>query len=370
MNILQVCTAFGCGGIGRHAVDLGLWLRRHDHVVYFAGSPGENMDVTRDNGYLPLEIEQVSSGNNIYVRVIHVIKSAIELRHFLKKNKIEIIHCHESAAAIVVGIATIGISTPILLTYHGSEPERIRGFSRVGKLTADQIITPSYRSAADLIGLGGLEKSKVRVIGLGVKNHPNVKAEKIISLRKKLLRNNAKHLIVVIARIEYQKGIDILIKVVKKLSQHRQDFQIVVVGDGSLLNKMKALSKSTQVDHLIQFIGFSDQPYTYLQASDLFLLTSRWEALPISIVEAFRAGLPVVAADTSGVEELVDSSVGGVVPIGNIERFTLTILRILDDDPLRAKMSTSALKRSAEDRFSPDYIHKIFEKNYESILGD
>ena len=56
---------------------------------------------------------------------------------------------------------------------------------------------------------------------------------------------------------------------------------------------MKVLSKKAEVDHLVEFVGYSNQPYLYLYASDLFLLTSRWEALPISIVEAFHTELPV-----------------------------------------------------------------------------
>lgn len=369
MKILQVCTEFGAGGIARHAIDLGHWMRLQNHVIYFAGTAGVNMDVTRDNEFFPLNIEQVSSGKGTIVRVVHALSCGLKLRNFLKKNRVELIHCHESAAAIVARIATIGMSTPILLTYHGSEPERIRGFARVGKFTSRQVITPSYRSATDLIDQGGLESSNVRVIGLGVKDAPSVDIAEVASLRKELLGKEGKLLVVVVARIAYQKGIDILIKVIEQLSQYRNDIRIAVVGDGVLWDEMRALSKSTGVDEFIEFVGYSENPHSYLHASDLFLLTSRWEALPISIVEAFRAGLPVVAADTSGVEELVDSSVGTVVGIGDIEAFTQAILTILEDENLRKTMSEKSLSRSKEDRFSPDHIHRIFEKNYADVLG-
>lgn len=369
MRILQVCTEFGPGGIARHAVDLGFWLRQQGHITFFAGTSGANMDATRDNDFVPMAIKQVSAGDNIFVRMLFALTCGIKLRKLLKKNKIELIHCHESAPAIVARLSTIGMNIPILLTYHGSEPARIRSFAQVGRFTAFQVITPSHRSASDLIEQGGLKKSKVRVIGLGVKSLPEVDSEEILRLRKKLLGNDGKRLVVVVARVAYQKGIDILIKVAERLIKHRQDIRIVVVGDGELFDEMNALSKSTGVDHFIQFVGHITEPHTYLRASDLFLLTSRWEALPISIVEAFRAGLPVVAADTSGVEELVDSTVGKVVPIGDIEAFTQAILRILGDESMRMKMADKALNRSKEDRFSPNYIHQIFEKKYAEILG-
>ena len=134
-----------------------------------------------------------------------------------------------------------------------------------------------------------------------------------------------------VARIAFQKGIDILINVVARIILHQQDIRIVVVGGGSLLDEMKAL--------------------------------------PISIVEAFRAGLPVIAADTSGVEELVDSSVGDVLPIGDVKAFAESVLRICGNNELRNKLAAEALNRSKEERFSPDYIHLIFENNYAKILG-
>ena len=114
------------------------------------------------------------------------------------------IHSYEvPAAAIVFYLASIGMNIPKILTYHGSEPERIQGFARVGRFTAQQVITPSHRSAGDLIELGGLQKSKVCVIGLGVKRPPPMDESATPELRKKLLGEHGKILIVMVARIDY-----------------------------------------------------------------------------------------------------------------------------------------------------------------------
>ena len=370
MRILQVCTKFGAGGIARHAVDLGLWLRRRGHTVYFAGATGESLDREREEQLFIVPITRVSSDSGKLVRIGHALSCAVKLRKFLKNHKVDLIHCHESAPAIVARLASIGMNIPILLTYHGSEPERVREFAQIGRFTARQVITPSHRSAADLINQGGLDKSKVRVIGLGIKKPPSIDDSIPAQLRKELLGKDGRLLVVVVARVTYQKGIDILIDVVERMQQQRQDIRVVVVGGGPLLNEMKALSKTRGIDGVLSFVGYSDQPHAYLRAADLFLLTSRWEALPISIVEAFQAGLPVIAADTSGVAELVDSSVGDVLAIGDAEAFSQSVLRVCGDDGLRRKLAEAALERSREDRFSPDHIHEIFEKNYAVIIAD
>jgi glycosyltransferase involved in cell wall biosynthesis len=369
MRIIQFCTKFGAGGIARHAVDLGLWLRTQGHEVVFAGAPGEVLDSEREKQFIPLSTDRVSGHAGMFRRVGSAWACSKELRNFLKDARVDLIHCHESAPAIVARLASRGMKIPVLLTYHGSEPERIRQFAMTGKFTAQQVITPSHRSASDLISRGGLPESKVRVIGLGIKTPPPADAAKVESLRRDLLGEHGKILVVVVARIAYQKGIDILVRVVRRINQRRQDIRVVVVGGGELRDDMEELSVASGTGHLIHFAGHIDEPRIYLDAADLFLLTSRWEALPISIVEAFRAGLPVVAADTSGVEELVDSSVGAVLPIGDEEAFAEAVLRICNDDQTRKDMSVAALERSREDRFSPDHIHRIFEMHYEQVLA-
>ncbi len=86
MQILQVCTKFGAGGIARHAIDLGQWLRQQGHSIYFAGAPGANMDKDRDDKFVPLGIDLVSSNSNTLVRVGHALACGIKLRKFLNKN--------------------------------------------------------------------------------------------------------------------------------------------------------------------------------------------------------------------------------------------------------------------------------------------
>ncbi len=101
MQILQVCTKFGVGGIARHAIDLGQWLRQQGHSIYFAGTSGENMDNNRDDKFIPLGIDRVSGDSNTLVRVGYALACGLQLRKFLNTNKVDLIHCHESAAAIV-----------------------------------------------------------------------------------------------------------------------------------------------------------------------------------------------------------------------------------------------------------------------------
>ena len=143
----------------------------------------------------------------------------------------------------------------------------------------------------------------------------------------------------------------------------------MVVGDGPQRDDAAAWATAAGISDKLTFVGHSDEAQAYLAASDIFFLPSRWESLPISIVEAFQRGLPVVAADTAGVEELVDESVGRLFQIGDVDAMVAALAELADDDALRARLSDAALRRSREDRFSPDHVHARFEQLYREALG-
>jgi hypothetical protein len=67
----------------------------------------------------------------------------------LKKNPVDVMHAHDSAPALVANLARRGLNIPLIVTYHGSEPERIASFGRIAR-GCDLTVTPSYRSAEDL----------------------------------------------------------------------------------------------------------------------------------------------------------------------------------------------------------------------------
>lgn len=372
MRILQICTAFYAGGIQRHMMELSESLRKKGHAIFLAGESGPWLDETTDLDYLPLNLLDVSTHLNddvsILSRIIQALKCSFKLRNYLRINRIELIHAHESAPAIVAKLASIGMGIPIIVTYHGSAPARIKSFGHICRLTAQLVITPSHRCATELNEQAGVPKEIIEVIGLGVQPPPAIETDRVNQHRKKLLGPESKLLVVIIARLDHQKGIDILIEVVQKVKAHRQDIRFVVIGDGPLRKEVREWATNAEVENFLHFDGESNEPYLYLKAADVFLLTSRWEALPITIAEAFQAGLPVVATDTGGVKELVDLSVGRVVPIGDVEALSASILEICSDDEQRQKMSKEAIKLSREKRFSIPHVHKIFERTYANIL--
>ena len=258
-------------------------------------------------------------------------------------------------------------AVPLAVTYHGSEPERIGQFGKIAR-QADLVITPSHRSADDLAEIGGVPREKLKVIGLGLKPAPVDPDDEIAALRKDLLGDGS-HVIVTIARLMHQKGIDILIDCVAQMKETHPGFRFVVAGDGPDEDALHRLAEDRGVSSHVTFVGRTERPHLHLRASDLFLLTSRWEALPFTIAEAFQTGTPSVATACSGVVELIDDAVGRVVPIGDIDAICGAVAEVLADEPARQAMATTALERSREDRFDPNWINSEFERTYRALAA-
>ena len=161
-----------------------------------------------------------------------------------------------------------------------------------------------------------------------------------------------------------------MIEVARRVLEERSDVVFAVAGGpGSDSDHVEQWAREAGVERHVRFLGVTREVALHLAASDIYLLTSRWEALPISIVEAFRAGLPVIATDCGGVKELVSPSVGRLCPVEDAEAITAAVLELADDPALRAHLGDAARTLSTAARFSPEAVYSEFEGVYEDVLS-
>ena len=191
------------------------------------------------------------------------------------------------------------------------------------------------------------------MIGLGIEPRPQVDEATRQRVRARHLGSEGRRLVVTVARLAHQKGIDVLVEVVRRIAARRGDVRFIVVGYGPLRNDVERWIAHAGVERFLTLVGYDERPQEHLAAADLFVLPSRWEGLPVTIVEAFREGLPVVATDAGGVREFVDETVGRVVAIGDVDALADCIDAICTDDALRSRLAANARLRGGERRFSP-----------------
>ncbi len=366
---MQVATNFKQGGIQRHIQDLSSHLREKGHHVTLAGAPNVWGNKESDPNFVELALDQVAAtGRSRLGRVRAIFECATRLRSVLREREIDLVHCHETAPALVVRAALRNKATPKIITYHGSAPSRTRQFARVSRYCADHVVSPSQTTLNELISFG-VPKEKTRVLGLGISEKPEPDISDVRRIRSALKLKDTDPLFVSLSRLDHQKGIDVMIDVAKRVLTEAPEAVFAICGTGPLDGQVQNWAQTAGLDNRFVFLGSVSNVQDYLAAADVFLLTSRWEALPISIVEAFRAGLPVIATDCGGVAELVDETVGRLCGVEDVDTLTKTVLELGRDPNLRKRLSEAALRKSQDDRFDPQTVHDAFEAFYFEVAG-
>lgn len=124
-----------------------------------------------------------------------------------------------------------------------------------------------------------------------------------------------KYVIGFICRISEQKRPLLLLEIIKKLKENRNDFEFLIAGDGNLLEKMKSKANSMGLKENIKFIGNVAETEPVYSASDLTINCSIKEGLALTSYESLSMGVPVISSDVGGQKELINDEVGIIVPL-------------------------------------------------------
>ena len=194
------------------------------------------------------------------------------------------------------------------------------GYSRdsaVFSSVIDKTYICNENSRKILIEHFGKKPEEVETVYIGVdekKFDPKKYNKEEILEQLKISNTQGKYILSYICRIADQKRPHLLMKIIHKLKQKRNDFIVVIAGDGPMLNDIKLEAKKLKIDENIVFLGSVKETAKIYKISDLTLNCSIKEGLALTAYESLAMGVPVVTADVGGQKELVDESVGVVVP--------------------------------------------------------
>jgi glycosyltransferase involved in cell wall biosynthesis len=145
---------------------------------------------------------------------------------------------------------------------------------------------------------------------------------------------------------------------------------LLLAGDGPEHSAIAQEIGRRKLEKQIRFLGSRADIPRLLQAADIFLLTSISEGIPLTVIEAMAAGLPVVATRVGGVPEIVqEGHTGFLAPAGDDEQLSAAIKRLVDNASLRQKMGAAGRSR-AETTFADDRFVDSYQCLYEQMLND
>lgn len=176
--------------------------------------------------------------------------------------------------------------------------------------------------------------------------------------RKQIVDDINCTIIISVGRLETQKGFEDLLDAFSILHSSHPTAFLAIVGGGTLKDVLEQKIKDFGLSDHVRLLGWRSDVPQLLLASDIFALASHWEGLPIAVLEAMRAGLPVLATDVGDNAWAIDSA-GVLVPPREPEQLAGAMAELLDD-PVRRKMLGQAAQNRIEENFNPsNWFDKI-----------
>ena len=198
---------------------------------------------------------------------------------------------------------------------------------------------------------------------------PRTDEKTIRRIREEAQCTEGEKLLVCVARLTEQKGHTVLLKAFRKIRDRGHPVKLALVGDGELEPELRRQASSLKLDGHICWMGRRNDVYDVLQSSDIYVSTSRWEGLTISILEAMAVGLPVVASDIGGHTEAVQKNETALlVPGENPGAFANAVGRLLEDNALARSMGEKGRQR-VQEQFTTAVMSQRYQKVYRELLS-
>ena len=296
-------------------------------------------DIPKDVHVTPIMLDHVSD-----------IRGAIRLARALRQQKIDVLHSHMFRASLFASPIGKLCGVPVIIeTTHVRETWRKGWFKskfiidRAVSHFIDRYIAVSEANSRYLVGRKGIPEKKVSVIqnGCSIERvepstaHPE-------GIRESLGFSKSDLVLLVMARLEPQKGHVILLQALSLLRAEFPRLRLICLGTGALKDELTKTVRDLNLEDIVRFVGFRANVGDWLAAADIGVLPSFYEGLPLTAVETLAAGVPLVATAVDGTPEVViDGETGYLVPPGQPAALAEAIGWLARQPELRRKFAVA-----------------------------
>lgn len=372
VNLLYVITKLELGGAQKQLLSL---ISRLDRQRY------NPILVTACDGLL---IDAAASIDGLSIirskfleRPLNPLKDLLalcQIYRIIRKNKIDIVHTHSSKAGIIGRWAARFAKAKIIIhSVHGwsfndyQNPFWRRVIIWLEKHTAritHKLIVVSRFDLEKAIDCGIGRRGQYALIRYGI-DYGEIDLAPY-GFREELQATNGELLIGMISCLKPQKSPQDFINLAYLIKKSLPQARFILVGDGALRKKIEGMIYRFGLKQQVVLTGWRRDIPRILSGIDVFVLTSLWEGLPISVLEAMASALPVVATNTGGIAEvLCDGSNGFLIHPGNLEEMAKRLIFLAQNKTIREKIG-----RSARNSLSADFRFENMAENTQRLYGN
>ncbi|MBI3408467.1 MAG: glycosyltransferase [Planctomycetes bacterium] len=366
-TICQILHGMRVGGAEVLAARLARRLCGQFRFVFVCldelGTLGQEL---RDEGFV---VEVLGRGSGVDWRC------SLRLASILRSHHVSLIHAHQYTPFFYGITARLLCHQPaVLFTEHGRHqpdyPRRKRIFANRVLLTRrDRVVGVGEAVRQALIHNEGIPAQRVGVVynGIDTAAFHNGGSERA-AIRREIGAGATDLVLVQVARLDYLKDHATAVRTFERVLAKRPDSWLLLVGEGPEEPKIRKLVDDRHLQERVRFLGLRTDIPRLLAAADMFLLTSNSEGIPLTLIEAMAARLPVVSTRVGGVAEVVeDGQTGLLTPPGDDECLAEKILHLAAHPEQRRQFGQRGSQRAIE-LFSEQQMHAGYLRLYAEML--
>jgi glycosyltransferase involved in cell wall biosynthesis len=330
-----------------------------------------------DGGPVREQLESLGVATyDLDVRDERDLRAVFRARDLIRDIGCDVVHTHLLRADLFGGAAARWAGTPVILStiYAVGQYRRAKRRRTDRLLDAACAILPTHAIAVseavkrDCVERLHMNPDRISVIRTGIDPPSPTAQEQIAALRAELGLDAGQRLVLTIARLNYEKGIDTLIEAAAALCQAHPEVRMVVLGEGPDRTELEARIRHRRLEGMIQLAGFRADVWPVVAAADLICIPSKSEGMPNALLEAMAGGKPIVATDVGGIPEVIVPEHNGLlVEPQDAEALSSAMARLIEDPALAQRLG-SAARQTVEAGFLARDVVARYASLYRRLL--
>ena len=350
MKILQVIPYFCFGGAETMCENLTYALLKLGHDVTVVSLYDEQTPIARRMEAAGVRLLYLDKKLGLDLSMVP------KLMKILHQEKPDVVHTHLDVIKYAVAAAKLCGIRRCIHTVHNVAHEEAEG--RLQKIintvyfklgwSVPVALSPEVRKT--ILSFYGLKEDHVPMIYNGVDLGNCCPKEDYRLAEPACLLH--------IGRFNHQKNHRGLLEAFVQVLKEYPDCSLNLIGDGELLEEIQQYANTLGIQDKIHFLGNQTNVYPFLREADLFLLPSKFEGMPMTIIEAMGTGLPIVASNVGGVPDMLKDGISGLLVSCEPESIAQAVLQLLNSKDLRKTLGTNALEDSRV--FGADHMAQCY----------
>ena len=359
MKILQVIPNLQTGGAEKMLMALTLELSKGNDVRVISLYT-ENTDISKELQEKGIKIYFLDKRKSFQFSMIK------QIRNVIRDFKPDVIHTHLYTLFYTYLAVRKFKKIPIIHTVHSiAQKEQSKIYKKVLKFVykrkSAKPVGISEIVQASIMEVYNLKKDFIPVIynGIDLQN----------CIKKENYELNDSITFLHIGRLAIEKNHKLLISVFKKVKEQYSNSQLLIIGDGYMKDEIKAFIQENKLEDSVHLLGQKSNVFPYINEADMFLFTSNYEGMPMTLIEVMGSALPIVTTNVGGIKDMLDSNCACLIENDDkvIENFYSAVIKLIESEEERSRLAQNAFEKSysySSENMCEEYL-KIYKKEIE-----